>query len=522
LFYKKTVINNALSIHQTNRSGKIFHIVLHLQEIQGMTIFPFLPEPDNNLNAICVEDVFASYTAFNQRTKCIANQLLNLNLTGKAIGVVASDHIDTYAAAMAIWATGNIYVPLNPYHPADRIQSIVEQAEISHILFSVEKVDAGDNVGFIHLDRLSNSNNFQVSNPLDSQTAYILFTSGSTGTPKGVPVSYGNVRSFLRNMEAMNYELEAGSRFLQMFDLSFDLSIVSILAPFIFRGCLFTVPNTNIKYPTIFRLLEEYEINFAILVPSVVAYLRPYFDEIDLPKMKYMALSGEAVPYDLTLEWKKCCPNAEFHNLYGPTEATIYSVWYRMPETDIPSRNGIVSIGWPTLEIQTLVVDENNNPVADGEKGELLLSGGQVIAGYLKNEEKNKEAFVDINGIKFYRTGDICIRENELYFYLGRKDYQVKIRGFRIELSEIEHHIASFFGDRRVVTLASNDSTGNDILIAAVEGEAVELNKLTEYLKSKMPFYMIPSEFRFIGAFPLNNNGKINRKEINKIVLGHE
>ncbi len=511
-----------MSIDQCVLSLKYFILYYICRKFWCMTIFPFLPEPDNNLNAICVEDVFASYTAFNRRIKCIANYLLELNLIGKSIGVVASDSTDTYAAAMAIWATGNIYVPLNPYHPSDRIQSIVEQAEISQILFSIEKVDAGSNVGFIDMGGLNNSSNFEVSNPLDSQIAYILFTSGSTGTPKGVPVSYGNVRSFLRNMEAMKYELEPGSRFLQMFDLSFDLSIVSILAPFVFRGCLFTVPNTNIKYPTIFRLLEEYEINFAILVPSVVAYLRPYFDEIDLPKMKYMALSGEAVPYDLTLEWKKCCPNAEFHNLYGPTEATIYSVWYRMPETDIPERNGIVSIGWPTLEIQTVVVDENNNPVDDGEKGELLLSGAQVIAGYLKNEAKNKESFVDINGVKFYKTGDICIRENNLFFYLGRKDYQVKIRGFRIELSEIEHHIASFFGDRRVVTLASHDSTGNDILIAAIEGETVELAEMTEYLKSKMPFYMIPSEFRFIGAFPLNSNGKINRKEINKIVLGHE
>lgn len=483
-------------------------------------IFPFLPESDDNLNAICIEDVFHSYTAFRSRIDAIAAEIASRGYKKAAIGVVASDHIDTYAAAMAIWATGNTYVPLNPYHPAERIASIIEQAEIQLILHSAEKLEAS--ATFVCTCDLKESTFNAPAVPANNDVAYILFTSGSTGQPKGVPVSYGNVRSFLRNLEAMNYHLGPGSRFLQMFDLSFDLSIVSILSPCIFRGTLFSVPNNNIKYPTIFRLLEEYEIEFAILVPSVVAYLRPYFDEIMLDKMKYMCLSGEAVPHGLTLEWKNCCPNAEFQNLYGPTEATIYSVWYRMPENDIPSRNGIVSIGWTTLEIEAVIVDDENKILADGEKGELLLCGEQVIAGYLKNEEKNREAFVDMNGKKYYRTGDICIRENGLYFYLGRKDYQVKIRGFRVELSEIEHHIASFYENRRVVAMAAHDTTGNDVIVAAIEGSEDAVHELGEYLKSKMPFYMIPSEFCFISAFPLNNNGKINRREINNLILGHD
>ncbi len=484
--------------------------------------FPFFPDAGDSSEALCVEDVFYTYEHFIRRIRTIGAELERRGLKHSPVGVVASDHPDTYAAMMAVWASGNTYIPLNPYHPADRLISIVQQASVALVLFSKPEVQAIEGVEMLSMDSLSGDARFDMCKPGDSDVAYILFTSGSTGQPKGVPVSYGNVRSFLRNMEAMNYQLEQGSRFLQMFDLSFDLSIVSVLAPFLYKGCMFTVPNTNIKYPEIYRLLEEYDIHFAILVPSVVAYLRPYFDEIRLESMKYMALSGEAVPYDLTLEWKKCCPNAEFHNLYGPTEATIYSVWYRMPSTDIPARNGIVSIGWPTLETETVVVNEENEVLPDGSKGELLLYGPQVIGGYLNNEAKNREAFVEVNGKKFYRTGDICIRENDLYFYLGRKDYQVKIRGFRVELSEIEHHVASFYGNRRVVAMASHDSTGNDTIIAAVEGNQDDTAELFAYLKSKMPFYMIPSEFRFLEVFPLNSNGKINRKEISKIVLGHE
>lgn len=483
--------------------------------------FPFFPEASQELNAICVNDVHYSYAYFTDRISAMAAEIEKRNFIHMPVGVVASDHPDTYAAMLAIWATGNTYIPLNPYLPADRISSILQQSDTHLVFFSVEQPDMPETVEIVSMDLLKNSWSGNVANPVDADVAYILFTSGSTGLPKGVPVSYGNVRSFLRNMESMKYDLGSGSRFLQMFDLSFDLSIVSVLAPFLFSGCLYSVPNTNIKYPEIYRLLEEYDIHFAILVPSVVAYLRPYFSEIRLESMKYMALSGEAVPYDLTMEWKKCCPNAEFHNLYGPTEATIYSVWYRMPEHDIPARNGIVSIGWPTLETETLLVDEDLRVLADGEKGELLLLGGQVIDGYLNNEAKNKEAFVMIDGKRFYRTGDICIREQGLYFYLGRKDYQVKIRGFRVELSEIEHHISSFFGDRRVVAMATHDATGNDTLIAAVEGEMTDTNELNDYLKSKMPFYMIPSAYHFLIPFPLNNNGKINRREITERLLNH-
>lgn len=479
-------------------------------------IFPFLPELSNN-NAICVKDKFFTYTQFRKRIDSIAFELSAHNYKNAAIGLVASDHVDTYAAIMAIWATGNIFVPLNPYHPKDRIESIVSQSEIKLILYSVEKVDSDKN--FVCTLDLEEKGFTDIAQPKNEDIAYILFTSGSTGLPKGVPVSYGNVRSFLKGLDAIQYELDVDSKFLQMFDLSFDLSIVSILAPMIFKGCMFTVPNNDIKYQTVYRLLEEYDIEFAIVVPSIITYLRPYFEEICLEKMKHLCFSAEASKDTITSEFMKCCPNAKFYNLYGPTEATVFSLWYNIPIKNIPSQNGIISIGQPTIETEALIVDDENNIVKDGEKGELLLSGNQVISSYLKNEEKDKEAFVYINNKRYYRTGDICSKDGDLYFYLGRKDYQVKVRGFRIELSEIEHHITSYCNENRTVALASKDENESEIIVAIIESEEIDTEKLNEYLKSKMPFYMIPSKYYFMSKFPLNNNGKINRKEIEKIFL---
>ncbi|PLW92124.1 MAG: peptide synthase [Marinilabiliales bacterium] len=488
----------------------------------AMFDFPFIPSSDREADALCIEDKFYHYDFLNNRFSCIAQEIKKRNLRGQAIGLVASDHYDTYAAILAIWATGNTYVPINPYLPSDRIDSIISQAGIKLLMYSIDEVKPS--VMPSEVLKLSTMNtvceSVQAVSPKDDEIAYILFTSGSTGTPKGVPVSYGNVRSFLRNLPEMDYDLSSHDRFLQMFDLSFDLSIVSILTPFLFKGCLFTVPNNNIKYTEIYRLLEEYEINFAILVPSVVAYLKPYFEDIDLPHMRYMCLSGEAVPYDLTVEWKKCCPNAVFQNLYGPSEATIYCVTYTMPRENIPSANGIVCIGRATKEIDCVIINENNKEVKQGEKGELILHGKQVIQGYLNNPEKDKEAFLEFNGKRYYRSGDICYQdENGLYFYLGRKDYQVKIQGFRIELSEVEHHISTSLNKRRVVALADLDKTGNARIIGVIEGDLEDKNALIADLKKKMPFYMIPAEFRTMSAFPLNNNGKIDRKTITKIQL---
>lgn len=487
--------------------------------------FPFLPSSDHKADAICIEDKFYTYDFLYKRTSSIQNEIKTRQVREKCIGLVASDHYDTYAAILAIWASGNTYVPINPYLPPDRVESIIKQTNIELVLYSIDKVDfLNTNLESICISSLSNSTkSLTLENPDNKEIAYILFTSGSTGTPKGVPVSYGNMRSFLRNLPEMAYDLSAKDRFLQMFDLSFDLSIVSIIIPFLFKGCLFTVSNNNIKYTEIYRLLEEYKITFAILVPSVLAYLRPYFEDIDLPAMRYMMLSGEAVPLDLTTEWKKSCPNAMFQNLYGPSEASIYCVTYTMPEKDIPSANGIVCIGKATLEIETLIVDEKNSAVQKGEKGELLVSGKQVINSYLKNEAKDKEAFLQINGKRFYRTGDICYQdENGLYFYLGRKDYQVKIQGFRIELSEIEFHLSSSLNGRRAVALANTDTTGNARIIGIVEGKIDNMDTLIKQLKSKMPYYMIPSEIRELPVFPLNDNGKIDRKTITKSQMEDE
>jgi non-ribosomal peptide synthetase component F len=260
------------------------------------------------------------------------------------------------------------------------------------------------------------------------------------------------------------------------------------------------------------------------MVPSVLHYLKQYFDEINITSMRYNLFCGEALPLDVTEEWSRCLPNADIFNVYGPTENTIFFTSYKfIRNSNNKEHNGILSIGKPMEGVKTVIVDENNKILQQGEKGELCLAGKLLTPGYWKNNTKNKEAFFTANYLKeptrFFKTGDLCYKDREGdIFYLGRIDFQVKIQGYRIELTEIEYHAREYLEGQNAVAVAFENKTGNLEIALFVEGELTDSSALSEYLKSKIPYYMIPSKILLNKQFPLNSNGKINRiKLINQL-----
>lgn len=259
-------------------------------------------------------------------------------------------------------------------------------------------------------------------------------------------------------------------------------------------------------------MLEDYEINFAIIVPSVLALLKPYFCDIDLPHLKHVALSGEAVPHKLTEDFQVCCPNAQFYNFYGPTECTIFCTEYTIPKEDIPALNGIVSIGTVTKDLTFKLVNDEGNESGYNEKSELYIGGPQVSMGYINNVELNQLLFCEIDGIRYYKTGDLVIqKEDGLFYYLGRKDQQVKIQGHRIELMEVEHLCTKAL-KQEVAVVAIKDERNFDNLVMFLRRNhniqiVPELNKV-------LPKYMIPTQIIEVEDFPLNDNGKLDRKAL--------
>ncbi|GAB6283343.1 MAG: amino acid adenylation domain-containing protein [Ignavibacterium sp.] len=470
----------------------------------------------------------------------------------KLIGLITSnnDDIYTYSSIYASLFAGKGYVPINQKNPFDRNLSVIKQTNIKTILASkisddVKKLIDTENLNLIITSELNINDesdseiNLSIPEINGNEIAYILFTSGSTGIPKGVPITRNNIDAFINAFLDKGYSIDENDKFLQMFELTFDFSVVCYLLPLCVGASIHTVSGEGIKFANVFSILDDNQITFACLVPSILSFLRPYFNEINLPNLKYSLFCGEALYEDITKEWLRCTPNGNVINAYGPTEATVFCLLYDyVGNSEFNSQsdgfpmdsygvfpktfNGMISVGKTMKNMGALIVDENNKILPTNEKGEICLYGAQLTPGYWNDENKNKESFFTflINGKeeKIYKTGDLgFVDEEGDFFYTGRKDYQIKIQGFRVELGEIEFHTREFTKISNVVAIPLENNSQIQICLS-IENYNDNFVGLENYLKTKLPYYMIPSLIKNIPSFPINSNGKIDRKQLKQMI----
>jgi acyl-CoA synthetase (AMP-forming)/AMP-acid ligase II len=238
------------------------------------------------------------------------------------------------------------------------------------------------------------------------------------------------------------------------------------------------------------------------------------------PQLRLSLFCGEALPVDVVRDWSLAAPNSVIENIYGPTELTIGCTAYRWNnKTSFDEcERGIVPIGEPFEDMEALIVDEELQEVAMGCEGELLMSGPQLSRGYWCDEGTTRRAFVSVagrNGI-YYRTGDRVRRRgpDKPLIYLGRLDHQVKILGHRVELGEVEVAARSLSGVEAVVALGWPNGSNADGIELFLETEKFDTEKLMKQLKTKLPYYMVPRRIQTLPRFPLNSNGKYDRKAL--------
>lgn len=475
-------------------------------------------------HAFCISETFYTYDHFAQLISDIRKRVSEESISHKNVGLVANDDIETYASIFALWLDGFAYVPIHPKQPKDRGQEIINQASIDLVLDSSD-VFAFHSVKSIttkHLPTSVLNLNPRIVN--ENELAYILFTSGSTGKPKGVPITRANIGSFMKSFNETGFNLTHLDRCLQCFDLTFDVSVQSYLSALTVGACVYTVPHDEIKNNYVYGLLEDHQLTFGAMAPSMVRFFKPYFDEIRLPNLRHCILTAEASPLDLIEEWANCIPNARIFDFYGPTEATIYCTWYELKrDTTNKHANGLLCIGKTMNYLQSIIVDEQLNRLEVGKKGELCIAGPQLTLGYWQNPTLNTSVFFEkeIDGLhyRFYKTGDLCYTDAEGdIHYCGRKDTQVKIQGYRIELGEIEYHARNFLSGKNAVAIAFEDSTSTTQIALFIEAVIDVNTTLFEYLATKIPSYMIPSRLINLDVFPLNQNGKIDKNMLNKTI----
>ena len=482
-------------------------------------IDPFLEvmKKHSNLNAFCINERYYTYGEFGKAIAKVVRAINGTNLSGTNIGLVVNDDIETYASIFAIWLEGLAFVPLHPNQPISRGLEIIQDAEVCLVL------DSSEEKYFDSVPTILTNDLVEVHPELTAEVvscdslAYILFTSGSTGRPKGVQITRKNIGTFIWSFWKTAISLNQSDRCLQCFDLTFDVSIQSFLAPLTKGACVYTIPHNQIKYSYVYGLLEKHRLTFGAMAPSMIRYLKPYFDEIDIPSMRCNILTAEASPLSLVQEWAECIPNAEIFNFYGPTEATIYCTYQKYNRNSQNKQlNGMLSIGKAMPGIEPIIISNGKQILKSNEKGELCVSGDQITPGYWKNIRKTEAAFINLNidgaPIRFYRTGDLCYMDDDGDIMLsGRIDHQVKIQGYRIELGEIEYHAREYLKGRNVVASTFNNKSEVLEIALFVEGFFDRDSDLINYLNNKLPNYMIPSKILSIETFPINTSGKVDR-----------
>lgn len=443
------------------------------------------------------------------------------------IGLYATDDIRTYASIIALWICGKTYVPLNPNQPKERHAEVMRSVA-SHYILSADKKYSLDMENLkmlstkdMQVEGYTRKDDVAFENVSEQTLAYIIFTSGSTGKPKGVPISRGNVAAFIDSMNHIGLDIISKDRCLQPFDLTFDFSVSSYVLPLAKGASIYTIPQKAIKFSYIAGLLEDYHLTVLQMVPSMVRNMLPYMDEVELDSVRYNIFCGEALTGKVLKAWHEANPNMVSYNMYGPTEDTVFCTYYKVDKTNIENplaSNDIVCIGKTFDNSGLLLLDASGGVITKQNiEGELCLCGQQLTPGYWQNDTENAMKFLDINGIQYYRTGDLCYYgEDGNLMFVSRKDFQVKINGFRVELGEIENCYAEISGGRFSVVMPYANEQENTELAIVIEGEEYDCKEDKIQLAKLLPPYELPSKWLFARSIPLNANGKVDRKAIKK------
>jgi non-ribosomal peptide synthetase-like protein len=475
--------------------------------------------------AVDAEDTVLTYEELDRRANQLARYLLTAGARpGDRIALLFDQPSYAYVAMLGVLKIRAAYVPLDPGFPPDRLQYIVEDADVttvlslSHLRALLPEVAALT----ICLDDIREHVDAQdparMEEPLEGGTkdelAYIIYTSGSTGRPKGVAIEHASICNFVRVASAL-YGIEPTDRVYQGMTIAFDFSVEEIWVSWLAGATLVPKPaGATLLGADLASYLVAKRISALCCVPTLLATI----DE-DLPELRFLLVSGEACPRDLVTRWH--IPGRRFLNVYGPTEATVTATW-ALVDPDSP-----VSLGVPLPTYSAVILDPAESRILpQGESGEIGLAGVGLARGYVNRPDLTEKAFVpDFLNIsnnpsgRIYRTGDLgrISKDGEIE-YLGRIDTQVKIRGYRIELAEIESFLLQFPGIAHAVVNTFEPEPGLVELAAYFtprhDAGNIEAREIHQMLRTRLPGYMVPAYYEQLDSIPTMASGKADRKRL--------
>jgi aspartate racemase len=466
-----------------------------------------------------------TYAELNRRANQLARRLQGAGVgSGMPVGICLDRSPEMIIAMLAILKAGGAYVPLDRTYPKERIEFMLSdsRAKVAVTHSSAWRKDLTWEQGtIIYLDKdkdeIARESDENLSSTGTAESlAYLIYTSGSTGVPKGTEITHRGVVRLVRNT---NYaEFSSKEVFLQLAPITFDASTFEIWGALLNGAKLVIFPPHPPTYEELGRTIREAKVTTLWLTAGLFHQMVDY-QIAGLKGLRQLLAGGEALSAPHVAKALRELPGCHIINGYGPTENTTFTCCYRVPAgwtggTSVP-------IGKPVSNTQVYIVDEHGQPTPVGVPGELWIGGDGLARGYLNQPELTAKCFVanpfgkEPNDSVLYRTGDLCrwLPDGNIEF-LGRIDDQLKIRGFRVEPGEIEKVLAGHPAVAQVVVAAQNDNSGAKQLVAYAvlkESKAIEDSALTEFLRTKLPAYMVPSRVVQLPELPLTRNGKIDR-----------
>ncbi|MBD2385063.1 non-ribosomal peptide synthetase [Cylindrospermum sp. FACHB-282] len=461
-----------------------------------------------------------TYQQLNHRANQLAHHLQTIGVGPEVlVGLCVNRSLDMVVGLLGILKAGGAYVPLDPNYPEERLAYILEDSAVSVLLIqeSLEENLPPSYALVVYLDAdwdeiATQSCENPVSQVQPHNLAYVIYTSGSTGQPKGVLVSHHGIGNLALAQQTL-FKIEANSRVLQFASFGFDASVSEIFmalgsgAQLVLASAQQLMPGFDLQ-----RTIAHHEITHITLPPSALAIL----PVDDMPTLKQVIVAGEACPEPLARIWSQ---GRHFFNAYGPSEATVCATVAEVCLNPEIETNSVIPIGRPIANTQIYILDNALQPVPTGVPGELYISGVGLARGYLNQPQLTAARFIEnpFREGRLYKTGDLAryLPDGNIEF-LGRLDRQVKIRGFRIELGEVEAKLGQHPQIQETTVVTCEDSSGNQRLVAYVVSREQTLvsSELRQFLKDKLPEYMVPSIFVMLDLMPLTPNGKIDHRSL--------
>jgi amino acid adenylation domain-containing protein len=488
--------------------------------------------------AVKCGDIELTYSDLNYQADQLSDRLLRMGtVPGTLVGVCLTRSVNAAIALLGVFKAGSAYMPMDPDYPSERLTFMLEDAHVPILITEEglrEKLPPyrGTTVFLDNLEKTIPGRH--VSDFTDStrvtNLAYVIYTSGSTGRPKGVMITHANVYPYILSLRDA-LEITPDDRWLHTASFGFSSSIRQFLIPLSCGATVIVATSEQIQDPlSMFELIQRDRVSTIDLVPSHARTCIQTLTHLENGRriallensLRLILSASEPLVSDIPRDWARIIgTGVKMVNMFGQTETTGIATVYPIAATDKDSEESVrpVPIGRPISNSRVYLLDAFQRPVPVGVPGEVYVGGSGVGAGYLNQPDLTVERFVqdpfsDIPTSCLFRTGDLArFRPDGNIEFLGRTDHQIKVRGFRIEPGEIEAVLGQHPAVTECAVVAAKASTGPRLVayVVAARKSATLAADVRQYLKTKLPQYMVPSSFIELEKLPRTSNGKVDR-----------